>query len=183
MWAGLGGFYIIQDQKFESENGLNLDCDIPLLIQDRIISENGSLLYPPSTCDENTKWIPEAFGNVNVVNGVVMPYVRAPSKKCRLRLVNGANARTFNLTIPFHGKFNVLFYEKKILYFDIDSCIVIASQGGFVRNPYRSPSTLQMFPADRIELVCDFNGLDFKQFNITDGEASVRLFDFITFLI
>lgn len=79
-----------------------------------MISDDGSLLYPFSTCDQNTKWVPEAFGNVNVVNGVVMPYVRAPSKKCRLRLVNGANSRTYNLAIPFHGRFHYLNSNNRI---------------------------------------------------------------------
>ena len=113
VWSGLLGLYLITDEKLEKSLNLDLDFDISFVIQDKIISSNGSLKYPLPFCNAAaTKWTPEALGDVNLVNGAIMPFVRVPRQQSRLRLVNGANARTYNLSIPF-----------------FESCLVIATEG------------------------------------------------------
>lgn len=140
-WAGMVGAYIMEDEQ-EKELGVAPSCDIPLIIQDKLILDNGSLTYVDSPCSlQNTKWAPEGYGNVNVVNGVVMPYVKVPNTSCRLRFINAANARTYSLDIPFH-----------------QNCKLIAKDSGLVRTPIQlDDKPLVLYPFERVELLCDFS--------------------------
>jgi len=153
VWSGLIGLYIISDEKLENELNVNIEQDIPLIIQDRLINNNGKLLYSDEICPEtpNTKWAPEAFGRVNVVNGIIIPFIDIMPEQVRFRIVNGANARNYNLTIPFYN-----------------NCQIIATDSGFVQIPKIVDKQLRLFPLERIELICDFNSLENHIFNITD---------------
>ncbi|OWZ24390.1 Zinc (Zn2)-Iron (Fe2) Permease [Phytophthora megakarya] len=102
VWAGLMGFYVINDADAEAEIKVDVETDIPIMIADRLINEKGVLMYSDDNCQTGvTRWVPESYGSVNTVNGVVMPYVNIPQAQVRLRITNGANARPYNLTVPF----------------------------------------------------------------------------------
>src|SRR5262245_3541935 len=74
VYMGLAGMYILRD---EIEASLNLpsgEFEIPLIIQDRSIGADGSLVYPtqvPGDPDPRVPpiWIPEFFGEHVLVNG------------------------------------------------------------------------------------------------------------------
>jgi FtsP/CotA-like multicopper oxidase with cupredoxin domain len=138
-WAGLFGGYIISDPDSPVEQ-MQTTCDIPLIISDIILStEYATLLYPTNKCAlEDTKWVPESYGTVNAVNGIVMPFLNVPQQQCRLRLMNGANSRNFGVNMPF-----------------FDKCQVIASDMGLVNSPYSlsSASEVLLYPLERIELM------------------------------
>jgi FtsP/CotA-like multicopper oxidase with cupredoxin domain len=68
-----------------------------------------------------------------------MPFVNIPQQQCRLRIVNGANARSYNLNLPFFKK-----------------CKLVASDSGFLKNPVDLSPVLEIFPLERRELLCDF---------------------------
>ncbi|RHY21807.1 hypothetical protein DYB32_009705 [Aphanomyces invadans] len=162
VWAGLTGLYIIQDEELEATYKLTNLVDIPLLFQDKIIAPDGTLVYSSvSVCQtEGTKWVSEAFGAVNTVNGVIMPYVDIPASQVRLRFVNMANARNYNFTLPF-----------------ADKCQRIASDSGFVAEPQPvDPSGFKLFSLERAELVCDFTdvqvGTTFDLEDTTEIESS-----------
>ena len=155
VWAGMIGAYIVEDRWRERELNMDVECDIPIIIQDKLIEENGSISYAESPCTlQSTKWAPESYGSVNLVNGIVMPYVNVPQQQCRLRMINGANARAYKLNIPF--------YEK---------CYLIAKDSGFVKNPVKlTNSPIVLYPFERVELMCDFGKVGFgSKFNITDN--------------
>ncbi|GMF12568.1 unnamed protein product [Phytophthora lilii] len=140
-WAGLMGAYIISDPELEASLNLDIETDIPLILNDRLISNTGKILYSDDNCNEGaTVWVPESFGSVNLVNGVVMPYLEVPPAQVRFRLVNTANARHYNLTMPF-----------------ADKCKVIATDSGFVGEPKALAGDLVIFPFERVEFVCDFS--------------------------
>jgi FtsP/CotA-like multicopper oxidase with cupredoxin domain/zinc transporter ZupT len=154
IWAGLIGMYIIDDNATEKRFNINVATDIPFVLQDKLISNEGKLLYSDDSCavPGTTKWIPEAFGSVNVVNGVVMPYVNVPSEQVRFRFVNAANARHYNLTVPF-----------------ADKCVIIATDSGLVQNTNTLEGNFIMYPFERIEVICDFTSFkNNTQFNVTD---------------
>ncbi|KAF0719169.1 Aste57867_1224 [Aphanomyces stellatus] len=143
VWAGLAGMYVIQDAALEKSYNLDSLVDIPLIIQDKIIYPDGTLVYSSvATCQTpGTKWVSEAFGAVNVVNGVVMPYLEVPAQQVRFRIANLANARHYNLTLPFASQ-----------------CTLIATDSGFVGAPESvNPLGFWLFPLERVELVCDFS--------------------------
>ena len=76
----LSGFFLLRD---EDERKMDLpsgDFEIPLLLQDRNLDDNGQLVYSP-THEDGVKlapgvWGPEFFGNLPVVNGAIYPYFR-----------------------------------------------------------------------------------------------------------
>lgn len=156
-WSGLVGGYIIEDS--ETEKNLLPSFDIPIIITDTMIDKSGNLLYPDSPCNpvlpsQRTKWAPEAFGSVNVVNGVVLPYIEVPQQSVRLRLVNGANSRNFGLNISF-----------------FTLCTVIAKDMSLVNIPYKLSASdeVLLYPLERIDLLCDFSDISSgTTYNVTD---------------
>ncbi|KAF0696513.1 Aste57867_12706 [Aphanomyces stellatus] len=162
MWAGLAGMYVIHDDVAEKKFNLDTLVDIPLIFQDKIIAPDGRLVYASvAVCPvAGTKWVSEAFGAVNTVNGVIMPYADIPAQQVRFRLINLANARNYNLTLPF-----------------ADKCQLIATDSGFVGEP--SPiekSGFKIFSLERMEVVCDFSdvavGTKFDLIDNTDVDSS-----------
>lgn len=146
VYAGLAGFYIIRD---DFEDSLNLPkriYEIPLVIQDRAFNKDGSLSYTvrnpaeiPTSSEHPGPWVPEFFGNVILVNGKVWPYLEVEARKYRFRILNGSNARFYNLTL---GGLN----------FD-----QIGSDGGLFRSPVKLTSIL-LAPAERADVIVDFSG-------------------------
>jgi FtsP/CotA-like multicopper oxidase with cupredoxin domain/zinc transporter ZupT len=145
VWSGLFGMYIIEDKEREAALNVNVETDIPLAIGDRLISNKGALMYSDDNCQGSavTLWIPESFGTVNIVNGVVMPYLEVPNAQVRFRLTNNANSLNYNLTIPF-----------------ADKCMVIAKDSGFLQNTEPLPEYLNIYPFERFELMCDFTDVE-----------------------
>jgi FtsP/CotA-like multicopper oxidase with cupredoxin domain len=156
-WSGLVGGYIIQDPKLEA--AISTTVDVPLIITDTLVSISGDLLYPDSPCsplvpEEETKWAPESFGSVNLVNGVVLPFLEVPQQMVRLRFVNGANSRNFGLNIPFFS-----------------DCTVVAKDMSLVNEPYAlaAADEVLLYPLERLDLLCDFSETPLDtQFNVTD---------------
>lgn len=143
-WAGLMGMYVIEDAELETSINVDVETDIPLVIADRLINDSGSLMYSDDNCQSGvTLWVPESYGSVNTVNGVVMPYLNLPPAQVRFRLTNGANARHYNLTIPF-----------------ANTCKLIATDSGFVQIPEDVSAQLVIYPFERVELLCDFSNED-----------------------
>ena len=99
VYAGLAGVYVIRD---DEEDALGLPSgpyELPLLLQDRNLDTDaggrltGRLLHK---VEEGTM---EFFGPFTTVNGVIWPYADVEARRYRLRLLNGANARTFRLVL------------------------------------------------------------------------------------
>ena len=96
IYAGLAGFYLIED---EHELKLNLPSgayDIPLLLQDRKFNTDGSLYYPVAHNGTHPVWVQEFFGNVNCVNGKVSPFLEVEPRKYRFRILNASNSRFYH---------------------------------------------------------------------------------------
>ncbi|ETV80169.1 hypothetical protein H257_06534 [Aphanomyces astaci] len=146
MWAGMVGLYAVQDAELESKFHLDKLPDMTFILQDKLISADGALLYTEKlTCSPvaPTKWVPQAYGSVNTVNGVVMPFATIDASRVRFRWANVANARTYTLTLPF-----------------AHLCKVVATDGGFVHRPSPVPVTdWTLFPLERVEMVCDFTSV------------------------
>ena len=69
--------------------------DLPLVLQDRQF-ENGFMVAPDGMMARMAGW----RGNTIVVNGTPNAVTRVPGRRVRLRLLNGSNARIFNLSFP-----------------------------------------------------------------------------------
>jgi spore coat protein A len=98
MFAGLFGLYIVRDQ---AEDALPLPRgarELPLVLCDRSLCEDGRLYYPISA-NPGQPWIPEFFGEAILVNGKLFPYCDVQPCKYRLRLLNASNSRFYYLSL------------------------------------------------------------------------------------
>ena len=78
--------------------------DIPLIIQDRSFDTTGQIFYnlasnPQPNPTVHPFWIPEFIGDVICVNGKTWPYLNVEPRQYRFRLLNGSNARFYDLTL------------------------------------------------------------------------------------
>ena len=157
VYAGLSGFFLLRNDEERSMDLPSGDCEIPLMLQDRTLDDQGQLVYSP-TFDDGEKappgfWGPSFFGNVPVVNGAIYPYRQVEPRCYRLRLLNGANSRFFNL-----------FFNLAKRPTDIPSLVVfhqIGTDGGFLRSPV-ALNKLLLAPGERADLIIDFSGLEGK---------------------
>ncbi len=134
VYMGLAGFYLLRDP---AENTLNLpagEYEIPLVIQDRSFNPDGSLKYPTDG------WREQFFGEFNVVNGKVMPYLNVKKGKYRFRLLNASNSRTYALSLSTGASF-----------------LVIGTEGGLLSAP-ASVNSVTLASGERLDVVIDFDG-------------------------
>ncbi len=154
VYAGLAGFYIIRDPGNEPAGLPSGAYEIPIVIQDKMLTTNGQLWYPNvGETPEHPVWIPEFFGNISIVNGKVWPYLNVEPRKYRFRLLNGANARFYSLALAerMTGAPGPAFYQ-------------IGSDGGYLAEPVllNDPNNMHsprliMGPAERCDVVIDFS--------------------------
>lgn len=145
VYAGLAGFYLLRDPENEIEKLLpSGPYEIPIVIQDRSFYEDGSLLYPTEGVNRNIHpyWIPEFGGNAIMVNGQTWPNLNVERRQYRLRLLNGSNARFYNLKLS-NGQ----------------SFIQIASDGGLLPFPV-TMNELLITPGERADILIDFSKVD-----------------------
>lgn len=136
VYAGLAGMLIVSDDH-EKSLGLPSDYgvdDIPLILQDKQF-EQGTLVLPQGMMTT----MHGRRGDTLLVNGTVNPVAKVPPRLVRLRMVNGANARFFDLA----------FSDARIFHW-------IASEGGLLEKPVALRS-LRLVPGERAEILVDFS--------------------------
>ena len=151
VYAGLAGFYLLRDSdncKNDNSHGEKLilpvdKYEIPIAIQDRSFNTDGSFAFNNVGInpDIHPYWVPEFFGDTIMVNGKVWPNLDVDRHQYRFRLLNGSNARFYNLTMSNGMKF-----------------IQIGSDGGFLPKPVEL-SSLLIAPGERADILIDFSGI------------------------
>ena len=137
VYMGLAGMIIVDDG---SDDRLGLPRtygvdDIPVILQDRLFSHDGSLYY-----DRSPMAVMSGMrGDTVIVNGAIAPVAKVPRGLVRLRFLDGANARNFDLRFRDGRKF-----------------YVIASDGGFLATPV-AVTELTISPGERFEVLVDFS--------------------------
>jgi len=180
VYAGLAGFYLLRD---DAEDGLHLPGwsgdntvqeidpvtntahgaaylpEIEVVIQDRMFDQNGELYFPagPGIAPNpmiHPWWNPEFIGDIITVNGKTWPYLSVAPRKYRIRLLNGSNARFYELWL-------------ENLATDIRGPMIwqIGTDGGLLDNPVAiDPSIgveqkLLIAPGERMDLIIDFGSV------------------------
>ena len=95
VYKGLAGLIYIEDEEeaalpLPREYGVD---DIPVVLQDRRFDARGQFMYVRSMHDR----MMGLQCNVFLANGEIQPYLEVEPKPLRLRILNGANARIFQL--------------------------------------------------------------------------------------
>ena len=137
VFRGLAGMIIVDDANSDalnlpSEYGVD---DIPIVIQDRRFNTDGSLAYLTQMRDRTGM-----KGDHILVNGSETPVLSAPAQWLRLRILNGSNARIYNLGLSNNRSFQQ-----------------IASDGGLLVAP-ASLTRLLISPGERAEIMIDLSG-------------------------
>ncbi|MEI9972197.1 MAG: multicopper oxidase [Ignavibacteriota bacterium] len=156
-YAGMFGLFLLRDAV---EDALELPkgaYEIPLVIYDRLLRQDGSLDYPDSG-DAEKPWVPEVFGNVMLVNGKAFPYLDVEPRKYRFRVLNGANGRFFNLSLANDQSFHQ-----------------IGTDQGLLPAPVKIQQTM-LAPAERADLVIDFSGREGQQIVLQNYPFSILQF-------
>jgi spore coat protein A, manganese oxidase len=133
IFMGLAGLYIVES---EEEQNLPLpkdEYDVPLILQDRLFSGDGALLYHPDFVDGPTT-------DTILVNGAPWPKIEVSARRYRFRILNASNARSFHLSLSSGQPF-----------------VQIATDGGLLAQP-RSLHDIPLAMAERVEIVLDFSG-------------------------
>jgi blue copper oxidase len=153
---GLAGLLIVDDDdsdrlKLPSRWGVD---DIPLIIQDRRFRHDGQFFDRMNLTAVTNGYV----GTVALVNGVRYPEVRTARGWVRLRLLNGSNARSYQLKAS-----------------DDRSLFVIGSDGGLLESPVEMKQ-IMMYAAERFEVMVDCrSGMPFDLVALPVSEAIMRL--------
>jgi spore coat protein A, manganese oxidase len=137
VYAGLVGALLIRDQV---EDALNLPkgkYEVPLILFDRLFTQDGQLLYPISS-NPDSPWVSEVYGNAILANGKLFPYLDVEARKYRLRILNAANSRFFNLSFSNNAPFHQIGTDQGLLAAPV---------------PLKRVS---IAPGERLDLVIDF---------------------------
>lgn len=178
VYAGLAGAYLISPTDDEVQKlpaGLSAyglkrsananpadDTTIPLVIQDRMFDINGQLFFPNAGINvDHPYWVPEFLGDVICVNGKSWPYLEVKAQRYRFLLLNGSNARTYDM-----------FLQNPISGVKGPAMWVIATDGGYLDKPVLidpkatskqvkqgTQRSLVIMPGERYEVIIDFTGL------------------------
>ena len=137
VYYGLAGLIDVTDEtsaKLDLPSDYGVD-DVPLILQDRAFNQDGSLSYALA--------MPNVMmgmrGNVMLVNGTVNPYFEARSQQLRLRILNGSNARFYNLRFSDGRTFSQ-----------------IASDGGLLEQPHLTQA-VSLAPGERAQIMVDLS--------------------------
>lgn len=137
VYHGLAGLLLVEDPAapdgLPSDYGVN---DLPLVVQDRSFDSSGRLVYDTS----GMALMGGVLGNTICVNGAVRPVADVPRGLVRLRILNGSNARFYDLAFADGRQFHQ-----------------VASDGGLLPAPV-ARTHLPLAPAERAEIVVDFSG-------------------------
>lgn len=130
VYRGLSGCYIISDDEEQALGLPSGQYDVPLLIRDADLADDGTLIYDAGGFSDR---------KTVLVNGQPRPYFRVAARKYRFRLVNVSNERSFQLRLSTGDEF-----------------IQIATDGGLLPAPVRTP-VVDLWSAERVEVVVDFS--------------------------
>jgi suppressor of ftsI len=108
--------------------------DIPLVLQDKAFNDDGSLDLSPGLMTSDMG----VLGDEILVNGTHDPYFEVSTTRVRMRVLNAATARSFNVGFTDNRRFSV-----------------IGNDSGLLGAPV-SVGRLRLSPGERAEIVAEF---------------------------
>lgn len=145
VYKGLAGFHLIHDDHEESLGLPFGDRDIPLMILDRSFAADGSFLYPSvdptltETPGVSAEYMSGVLGDCILVNGAPWPVLEVSNTKYRFRILNGSNARRYQLRLD-----------------DGSGFVQIGSDAGLLAAPIEH-DVIDIAQAERFDVIIDFS--------------------------
>lgn len=155
VYMGLAGLILIDD---DESDALDLPKiygvdDIPLVLQDKRFDSNKQIDYSPTQREVKRGYISDTM----LVNGVINPFVDVSAKQIRFRVLNGSNARVYNLEFSDKRTFKQ-----------------IATDNSFLEEPIKLNSLI-LTPGERVEIVVDFNNDLNKSVVLKDTNSNLEI--------
>jgi FtsP/CotA-like multicopper oxidase with cupredoxin domain len=143
VYRGIAGLFLVED---ETTDGMNIPQeygvdDVPLIIQDKRFTDSGDLSLEPASFIDSLSGM-GAFGILGdtiLVNGTFDPHLEVSRSLMRFRLLNGSNARFYNLGFDDDRPFRI-----------------VATDNGFVPGEPVETNRVLLGPAERVEIVVEF---------------------------
>jgi FtsP/CotA-like multicopper oxidase with cupredoxin domain len=135
VYRGQAGMFILDDRVADAlplPNDYGVD-DIPLIIEDKRLSDEGSLDFSQGLISPTGR-----LGDEILVNGTHDPYLEVRDEGVRLRLLNASNARVYNIGFAGGRTFEL-----------------VGTDGGLLKTPQRL-DRVQLSPGERAEIVAFF---------------------------
>lgn len=155
VYMGLAGLLIVEDtdtDKLDLPKTWGED-DFPLVLQDRFFYADGRFDYLPSMQDQMSGM----KGDTLLCNGTINAVVDLPTKQVRFRLLNGSNARVYNVAFSDGRTF-------KQIATDIA-----------LRETPASLTTLKLSPGERAEIVVDMSADNGNTLALLDSFSGATL--------
>lgn len=145
---GIAGFIYVTD---EEERALTLPRtygidDIPLVLQSKAFDQNNQIIVAHTASDHTF-----------MVNGTIDAYVDIPAQIVRLRLLNGASERVFNVGLSNNRSFQM-----------------IASDGGLLSAPL-TMSRLLLAPGERAEILLNLSNLEGQEIQLVNYGSAIPM--------
>lgn len=135
VFQGLAGMFLINDAEEAALNLPSGSYELPLVIQDKRIT-SGGIPYNPGMEEVMAGFMGETI----LVNGINAPYTEVATRYYRLRLLNGSNARVYNLALSNYA-----------------DMVIIGNDGGLLKNPVPVKDIL-LAPGERLDVLVNFAG-------------------------
>ncbi len=143
VYRGIAGLFLIDDDESASlqlpdEYGVD---DIPLIIQDKSFKDNGELDFSPASFFDSLSGAGNfgILGDRILVNGTYNPHLDITRSLMRFRLLNGSNARFYNIGFSDDRPFRL-----------------IATDNGLVTGEPPELTRLLLGLGERAEIVVEF---------------------------
>jgi spore coat protein A len=150
IYAGLLGVFLVRDAVEDALNLPNGPYEIPLVVCDRLLLQDGQLSYPDSGTP-GEPWVPEVFGDVMLVNGKAFPYLEVEPRRYRFRVLNASNSRFYDFGLSNGQEFHQIGTDQGLL---------------------PAPVPIKRFflaPGERADIVIDFRDHAGEQITLNNG--------------
>ncbi len=134
-YMGLAGMFIVNDAEEAALNLPSGEREVPLVLSDKRFNTDASLDYTPTLMDIMTGYL----GNKVLVNNTASPFLDVKTCFYRFRIVNGSNARIYDLALSNGSPFTV-----------------IGNDGGLLEKPVTLNHAL-ISPGERLDILIDFS--------------------------
>ena len=155
VFKGLAGFLLVDDGEADALGLPSGNHEMPLVILDKRVDSCGAPSYVLSGSDR----MPGCLGDTAFVNGSEFPYVGVERALYRLRILNGSNARIYDLALS-----------------DGTPLTLIGTDGGLL-DAATSLENILLGPGERVDVLADFSAhtpdsrvlLQSREFDILGG--------------
>jgi FtsP/CotA-like multicopper oxidase with cupredoxin domain len=141
---GLAGLLLVDDEdELALRKALDLApgvTDIPLVLQDTRLDENGAPRYQPT----EQEWVHGYLGSEVLVNLTPRPYLDVTARIYRFRLLNASNARVYRVAFA-EGERSLEF-------------MVLGGDGGLLESAQRASEAF-LSPGERLDVALDFRSV------------------------